>query len=321
MRWSLQSVLVAVLVVLLALTAFAQRANKRLILKDGSYQPVREWKVEGDRVTYFSTERFAWEELPNELIDWDATNRYNSEAPGKRELPVEAREVSAEEQAERAAEAARSPEVAPGVKLPTDGGVFLLDNFQGQPQLVELVQNGGEIQAERGKNILRAAINPFGGSRQPIELKGPRARIQAHEMRPVIFINIMAAEPDPNEDAEDRLPLGTNRFHIARLRKKDRDRVVAELKINMIGRIKEVRNLVAVDATPISGGWFKIEPLEPLQPGEYALIEMLSRSRMNLYVWDFGIDPSAPQNPKVWTPIQVKTDTGTQETPVLKRPR
>lgn len=306
---------------LLAFSALAERTNKRLILKDGSYQPAREWKVEGKRVLYFSTERFAWEELPNELIDWEATQRYNSEPPGKRELPVEAREVSAEEQAERAAEAARTPEVAPGIKLPTDGGVYLLDQFQGQPQLVELVQNSGEIQAERGRNILRAAINPFGGSRQPIELKGPRARVQAHEMRPTIFVNIMAAEPDPNEAEEDRLPLGTNRFHIARMRKKERDRVVAELKINLIGRIKEVRNLVPVDATPVSGGWFKIEPLEPLQPGEYALIEMLSRTRMNLYVWDFGVDPNAPRNASTWTPVQVKTGTGTSETPVLKRPK
>jgi hypothetical protein len=309
------------LIVLLALAAPAQRANKRLILKDGSYQPVREWKVEGDRVTYFSTERFIWEELPNELIDWDATNRYNSEAPGKRELPVEAREVSAEEQAERAAEAARTPEVAPGLKLPSDGGVFLLDQFEGQPQLVELVQNSGEVQAERGKNILRAAINPFGGSRQPIELKGPRARVQAHELRPVLFVNIQAAEPDPTEAAEDRLPLGTNRFHIARLRRKEKDRVVAELKINLIGRVKEVRNLVPVEATPLYGGWFKIEALEPLQPGEYALIEMLSRTRMNLYVWDFGVDPGAPRNPATWKPVPVKTDTGTTETPVLKQPR
>lgn len=316
-----QSLLVVMIALILVLGALAQRTNKRLILKDGSYQPVREWKIEGDRVTYFSTERYAWEELPNELIDWDATNRYNSEAPGKRELPVEAREVSAEEQAERAAEAARTPEVAPGLKLPSDGGVFLFDQFEGQPQLVELVQNSGEVQRERGKNILRAAINPFGGSRQPIELKGPRARIQAHEMVPVLYVNIEAADPDPSEEVEDRLPLGANRFHIARLKKKERDRVVAELKINMMGRIKEVRNLVPVHATPVSGGWFKIEPVEPLQPGEYALIEMLSRTRMNLYVWDFGVDPKAPRNPSTWTPAPVKTDTGTTETPVLKKPR
>jgi hypothetical protein len=314
-------VLVALVALVLGLTAVAQRANKRLILKDGSYQPAREWTVEGDRVKYFSTERFGWEELPNELIDWDATNRYNSEPPGKRELPVEAREVIAEEQAERAAEAARTPAVAPGINLPADGGVYLLDRFQGKQHLVELVQNGSEIQAERGKNILRAAINPFGGSRQSIELKGPRARIQAHELRPLFFVNIEAAEPDPNEPEADRLPLGANRFHIARVEKKSKRRRVGELRINLTGRIKEKRDLVPASVMPVSGGWFQVVPAEPLEPGEYALIEMLSRNRMNLYVWDFGVDPAAPRNPAAWTPAPVKTDTGTSETPVLKKPR
>jgi hypothetical protein len=308
------------LLVLLLLGASASQAKaRRLILKDGSYQMATKWEVKGDRVRYYSAERYMWEELPASLVDWNATGKW------EKEHAAAANETAAAQiAADKAEEEAASPTVAPGVRLPETGGVFLLDNYANRTSLIELVQQGTQVNKQTGKNILRAVINPLpSGPKQTIELQGAHARVQAHEAVPQIFVNINY-DNDTGGAVEGTVQLSKDdRFKIIRVRQDKTKRVIADLKISLLGSMKEQRNVVEARAESIGTDWVKLTPARALEPGEYALVEMLTPKQMNLYVWDFGVDPKAPANPTAWKPIDQKpTPTVTDESPVLtSRPK
>src|SRR5713226_9777080 len=280
-------------------SAPAQELAKRLILKDGSYQLATKWEVKGDRVRYLSAERGEWEEVPNSLVDWAATDKYEKDRAAGAPAP-EAVELDKELGAERLADEAKSPHVAPGLRLPDEGGVILLDTFESQPQLVELQQSGGAIKKNVKGNILRAAINPIASAKQTIELQGLHAKIQSHATLPAIYVNVEQQDASAQGPQQPELPW--DRFRIVRMQAKQDKRIVGDIKIAVYGKVSQEQKLVPTTAEKLTGGWVKVTPNSALTPGEYAVVEMLGKDGMNLYVWDFGVNPSAPANAMAWKP-------------------
>ena len=328
MRNSWVAVLAIVLALAAALNLQAQERAKRLILKDGSYQLASKWEIQGNRVHYYSAERYAWEDVPSSLVDWSATNKFNQENPRGVNPNVSSeaiQEADAEEKAERAKEEAARPQVAPGLRLPDSGGVFLLDHYRNQPQLVEVVQNGGELNKQMGKNIMRSIINPIPtGSKQSIELRGTHARVQAHELTPVMYVDVTTSTSDDKSNQASPELNRPDRFKIVRVQPKKTSRVVSNVKISLLGKVSNQEEIVPTHAESVSGGeWVKLTPERPLTPGEYALVEMLDPKTINMFVWDFGVDPNAPVNATAWTPQPVRAKpTATDATPVLNpRPK
>src|SRR5580700_3775218 len=323
---------VALSLLSLPLLLHAQDMARRLILKDGSYQLVTKYEVKGDRVRYKSAERDEWEELPSSLVDWPATEKDKYEKDRATAAIPEAAAIEKETDAEREAERSHLPQVAPGLRLPEESGVFLLDNFQGQPQLVEMQQLESDVNRNTRGNIFRGAVNPIASAKQTVELEGEHATLHAHVAVPSIYINIdeqdrsnpevpegetASAKPSqPSLDAPraqqpqrpqqpqqpEQAIIPFDRFRIVRAKAKGGKRVVSDLKRNVAGKVSQNQDFVKTTITRVSGDWLKLTPIEDLAPGEYVLVEMKGTEGMNLYVWDFGVNPKAPANANPWKP-------------------
>ena len=244
-RWIKRISLLAAMLIALACThSWSQQNPKRLIMKDGTYQSATKWEVVGQRVRYYSAERYDWEELPNELVDWPATDKYNNERAGQRDETI--KEIAKADEADER----EAPLIVPGLRLPNTGGVFLLDTLNNQLQLVELIQNGGELNKHTGRNILRAAINPLAlSSTQTIELKGEHARVQSHVGQPAIYLNIDTADNSQpaftqKKPDKDQQP---NRYGIVRVENKKDLRIVGKLNIAMYGKVSQKESWIPGD--------------------------------------------------------------------------
>jgi hypothetical protein len=317
----------------------AQQLARRLILTDGSYQTVTKYEVKGDRVRYLSAERNEWEELPSSLVDWPATEKYEKDRVAAPAIP-EAAELDKEFSADRAAKESLMPQVAPGLRLPELSGMYLLDNFNGQPQLVEVQQNeGGVTQSAKG-NILREALPAGGGIKATIELEGDHATVYSHVAVPSIYIKVdddSADQPPPGQtdsakpskpslDAPRAQPQGPeqpqqaekavipfDRFRILHLKVKNGKRIVGDIKRTTTGKANSEQNSVKTTIDRVAQGWLKLTPIDDLPPGEYAIIESKGSEGMNLYVWPFSVNPKAPANTNPWTPNGKDKENGEKQ--------
>ncbi len=314
--------------------------GKRLILRDGSYQLVRSYEIVGDRVRYLSEERDDWEEVPYSLVDWPATNKWNQEhalnAQGQPIQPPaaqpntaqpnpgvsEAAKIDSEAAAERTALMEQTPIVAAGLQLPNLDGVFALDNFQNVPELIQLHQTAGDVNRGGTHNVLRAAIGSFHGAQEPVRINGQAAKIRLHVNDPTVYVSLnkLADEQVDSEAAfvvntqDEKNPVPdknagsspTSRYAIVRVEVVPGERVVGALRLRRLnGQIVQSEDIVPTTAQILPGGyWMKLTPKEPLTIGEYALMEILGPGEINLDVWDFGVDPDAPENPHPLTPVK-----------------
>jgi hypothetical protein len=307
------------------LPALAQTPAQRLILKDGTYQLVTKYERTGDRVRYYSSERAQWEEVPAELVDWAATEKWAKDhAPGAApadsdtvapSIP-EAAAIDKEEQRERA----RTPDVLPGLRLPDEDGVWALDTFHDQPELVVLTQNTGGVNRQAGHNVLRAALNPIGGVQQSVQIPGAESKVKLHVNDPALYVSITGVDDDEAVasavtvethgagSVKDKNASSANsQYAIVRVRsnfKKDL-RVVSGIKIAVGGKVTQTEDVIPTTVQVLPGNrWVRLTPKEPLTIGDYALMELLASGEVNLSVWDFRIDPQGPDNKNALMPLQ-----------------
>jgi len=240
--------------------ALAAAGNLRLYLKDGSDHLVREYQVLADRVRFYSIERSGWEELPLELVDLARTERE------QKRLEQERRERSEEDRIERQAEREARTELH---RVPLDDGVYWVNGVEITP----LKQGETKVKGNKRRSVLKAVSPiPVVAGKGTVELEGARAEFAVNTPSPQFYVRLEKAE----------------RFGLARLTPKKDSRIVEDLTIVPISKeVVEEQKEVEIFRQQLAPSVYKIWPVEPLQPGEYAVVEF-TPDKLNIQVWDFA---------------------------------
>src|SRR5690349_4934081 len=171
-----------VLTALLVL-AVSAAANVRLYLKDGTYQVVREYAVQEDRVHYYSVERSEWEDIPLALVDLKRTEGEIAER--KAAVEDQAKIVSAEEKVEREMQAEVS-------RIPQNPGVYQLIDGK-ELRVLHLAES--KVHSNKRRTVLKAVSPiPIVTGKATVEVDGAASHYNVEGDTPEFFIQLEREE-------------------------------------------------------------------------------------------------------------------------------
>jgi hypothetical protein len=170
--------------------------------------------------------------------------------------------------------------VAEGLQLPTFGHVWALDTWKGMRELVRLKP---------------PATDDIGFSlklRHTIEFKGEAAQVRVHDPSPVFFLRGVSGSDDGRSD------MVVVRVIIEGQRREVTKDAMGQLKQQAKHADEEYPDVIALKQQRVgSTDWYRLSPKQVLTPGEYALIPLpTSPGFAEGEVFDFAIDPEAPEN-------------------------
>ena len=274
--------------------AAATRAarGKKLVLKDGSYQLVRDYQRIEDRVRYLSAERGEWEELPASMVDWEATAKAEKAEAKTEEALLD--KVKAQEQANQIApvmDVDASLEVTKGVFLPTGEGMFAVEG----KTIIPMTQAGAGLKTDK-KQLLKQIMSPIPivSSRKNVEIPGTRAKVRLTNTTPEFYLREAPPDPDNRGPIVRSSRPGESGPEIALVRTtvKGNSRRLEAIR-SLFGDSQATDlNVISMQKWDVAPGVYRFTLSEALPTGEYALAEMLPDG-MNLWVWDFGVDGAA----------------------------
>jgi hypothetical protein len=245
-----------------ALAAALTAANLKLYFKDGTWQLVREYKVEGDHLKYYSVERSDWEEIPAELADLKRTDA--EAATRQASLDKKSKQITEEEEAAKA----ERDEIR---KIPRDPGVYMLVNDQ--LQIFKLAD--AAIKNNKGRQILKSiAPIPIIAGKSTLEIQGEHSTNILTDTRPEFFLQLSL------EDS----------FAIVKLTPQKGVRIAERISVMpVVNEIVEERDIVQTFTKQLTdSGLYKIWPQEALEKGDYAVIEY-TEGKVDGRIWDFRI--------------------------------
>jgi hypothetical protein len=246
--------------------------GKKLILKDGSFQLVREYQVDGDRLRYYSIDSSQWDEMPADLVDWDKTKAVAAEEASRDAAAVAKARATEVARHAQPLDIDASVEAAPGVFLPPGEGLF---SFDGKTVL-KLAQASIDSKLVKKKVVEQIFVPvPIVPTQHNITIHRPHAEYRVENGQPEFYMRLAdAQEPD---------------LELIRATTHGDSREIEKLD-QLFGQKRLRKSTLPMQRWQVAPGLYRFTLGTPLEPGEYALAEVVEDSGISLYVWDFGVD-------------------------------
>ncbi len=233
----------------------------KLYLNGGGDLLVSEYEVLEDRIRYYSLERSAWEEIPRDLVNLEKTRRRAESVEARRQ------ELREEERIEREAVRRARTELH---RVPLEDGVYHVDG----ENIVELKQSVVTFNGSKSRTLLQVlAPVPVVAGKTTAEIDGATSALTASGNRPMFYVRL------------DKM----SRVEFFKLKPKKKTRVVQV--INTVKNVEEKfekQEVIEIFRQQLAPKVYKVWPVEPLTPGEYAVIEY-TPGEGNIRVWDFAL--------------------------------
>lgn len=250
--------------------------GKKLILKDGNSELVREYKIEGDRIRYYSLDTSSWEVMPADLVDWDATKKLEAEQSEHDAAMLEKVHTQEAARLVRPLDIDASLEVAPGIFLPEGEHLFAFDG----KNVSVLPQAETTSKVSKGRLLEQIMVPvPIIPSRQNVTIQGASSKFRLKVDRPEFYLR--------TKDAREP------KIELIRAKPHGDARLIEHLD-ELLGEKAEVRDSIPMQKWEMAQGVYRFTLSHPLTPGEYAVAQIIEEEGVTMYVWDFGVEAGPP---------------------------
>ncbi len=172
--------------------------------------------------------------------------------------------------------------VADGLQLPTYGHVWALDTWKGMHELVRL--RPPDTMSDEPAFSLKL--------RKSIEFKGEAAMVRMHDSAPLFFLRGVSGADNGRSD------LVVVRLNVEGQRREVPKDALGKMKDQAKHADAQYPGLIGLKQQRVgTTDWYRLTAQQELATGEYALIPLpASPGFADGEVFDFAIDPDAPEN-------------------------
>ncbi len=266
--------------------------GQKLVLKDGTYQIIREYTRNGDRVRYYSVERGDWEELPASMVDWAATEKAAGDAAKASAAEVE--KIHKQEEARRmdnTTDIDASLQVGTGVFLPDGDGMFVVEG----KSIRIMDQVGSRLQADKMRTLAQILSPvPLVPGKQHLILAGARATLRLKTANPEFYLR----EPPPDPEKTSKIEMSSRPgdagpdVELIQTKVTKSGRQLESISTLLGQQISKERNTISIQRWEVAPSVYRFTLSQALPPGEYVIAQIVPDG-LNVFVWDFGLDGAA----------------------------